>query len=137
MEKVVFVKAYFRPVGKKVSVDVPTGETNKGLFGGEKEVTRKEKQWQQTGWSDCKIDGQRLAEDLQEAIVALNREGYIVKSIVPVTSGAYNYRYQAQGISSSRRVLSETEAVQGGASYGYGYGYSYTESLLVHAARNA
>jgi hypothetical protein len=44
MDKVAYVKAYFRLVGKEVTVNVPTGE-KKRLFGGEKQVTRKEKQW--------------------------------------------------------------------------------------------
>lgn len=136
MDKVVYVKAYFRPVGKEVTVKVPTGETKKGLFGGEKQVTRKEKQWKNTGWSDCEIDGEKLAEDLQKTIEALNQEGYSIKSIISVLSGAYNYQYKAEGITSSPRILSDTEAVKGGASYGYGYGYSYTESLIVLAAKN-
>ncbi|WP_078118608.1 hypothetical protein [Thiosocius teredinicola] len=137
MEKIIYVKAYFLPVGKEVTVKVPTGETKKGLFGGDKEVTRKEKRWQQTGWSDCEIDGERLANDLQKAVSSLNHDGYAVKSITPLTSGAYHYQYQAEGIRSSPRILGSTEAVEGGAGFGYGYGYSYTDSLLVHAAKNA
>ncbi|EMV9345812.1 hypothetical protein AADU82_004566 [Vibrio alginolyticus] len=43
MEKVVLVKSYFMPVGKEVTVKVPTGEKKSGLFGGEKDVYRKEK----------------------------------------------------------------------------------------------
>jgi hypothetical protein len=136
MDKVVYVKAYFRPVGKEVNVKVSTGETKKGLFGGEKQITRKEKQWKQTGWSDCLIDGERLAQDLQKTIEALNQDGYSIKSITSVLSGAYNYQYQDKGITSSPRILTETEAVKGGSSYGYGYGYSYTESLIVHATNN-
>jgi hypothetical protein len=136
MDKVVYVKAYFRPVGKEVTVEVPTGETKKGLFGGEKQVTRKETQWKKTGWSDCEIDGERLTEDLQKTIEGLNREGYSVISITSILSGAYKYKYQAKGVTSSPRLLTETEAVKGGASYGYGYGYSYTESLIVHARKN-
>jgi hypothetical protein len=135
MDKVVYIKAYFRPIGKEVTVNVPTGETKKGLLGGEKQVTRKEKQWKATGWSDCEIDGERLAEDLQKSIEVLNRDGFSIKSITPVLSGAYNYKYQAKGITSSPRLLTETEAVKGGASYGYGYGYSYTESLIIHAEK--
>lgn len=137
VEKIVYVKAYFLPVGKEVTVKVPTGETKKGIFGGDKEVTRKEKRWQQTGWSDCEIDGERLSTDLQHVVRSLNQDGYTVNSIVPITSGAYNYQYQAQGIRNSPRILGNTEAVEGGASFGYGYGYSYTNSLLVHATRNA
>ena len=136
MDKVVYVKAYFRPIGKEVTVEVPTGETKKGLFGGEKQITRKEKQWKSTGWSDCDIDGERLTEDLQRTIDALNKEGYSIKSITSILSGAYNYRYEVEDITSSPRIFRDTEAVKGGASYGYGYGYSYTESLIVHATKN-
>jgi len=28
-------------------------------------------------------------------------------------------------------LLSDTEKVSGGGSYGYGYGYSYTEGVLI------
>jgi len=136
MEKIVYVKAYFCSVGKEVIVKVPTGETKKGLFGGDKEITRKEKQWKHTGYSDCKVDGKRLSEDLQIAINCLNDENYSVKSITPVISGSYNYKFQAQGITSSDRLLRETEKVSGGASYGYGYGYSYTDSMIIHAVKN-
>lgn len=137
MEKVVLVKSYFAPVGKEVMVKVPTGEKKAGFFGGEKDVYRKEKKWEQTGYSDCIVDSERLAADLQKVIENLNRDGFSVKMITPVISGDYSYKYQAQGISSSKRILSETESVTGGASYGYGYGYSYTDSLLVIAEKNA
>ena len=137
MEKVVLVKSYFVPVGKEVIVKVPTGEKKTGLFGGEKDVYRKEKKWEQTGYSDCVVDSKRLAADLQKAIENLNREGFSVKLITPIISGDYKYKYQAQGISSSKRISGGTESVSGGASYGYGYGYSYTDSLLVIAEKNA
>lgn len=51
--------------------------------------------------------------------------------ISPITSGRYNYQYSSQGISSSPRLLSDTEKVSGGGSYGFGYGYSYTEGVLI------
>jgi len=133
MEKVVYIKAYFLPLLKEVSVKVSTGETKKGFFGEEKEIKRTEKQFKRTGWSDTKVDGKRLAEDLESSIKNLNSEGYFVKAITPIISGTYNYK--SQGISSSTRVLRETEAVRGGASYGYGY--SYTDSLIIVASKNA
>jgi hypothetical protein len=135
MDRIVHVKAYFRPIGKEVTVKVETGETKKGIFGGEKQIKRKEKQWEQTGWSDCEIDSERLARDLQKIVSSLNQDGYSIKFITPVISGAYNYQFKAGKITSSPRIFSETEAVKGGASYGYGYGYSYTDSLLVHATK--
>ena len=132
MNKVVLVKSYFVALGKEITVKVPTGEKKKGFFG-EKEITRKDKQWKQTGWSDCDIDSERLVLDLELVINTLNSDGYKIQSITPVISGSYNYKYQAQGISSSARFIGNTEAVSGGASYGYGYGYSYTNSLIVVA----
>ena len=137
MNKVIYVKAHFAPVGKNVKIKVPTGETKKGFFGGEKEVTRKETRWEQTGFSDKKIDGERLAEDLQIAVSKLNDEGYSITQVTPVISGEYDYKYQAQGVTSSPRILIEGEAVSGGASFGYGYGYSYTDSLVIVAEKNA
>lgn len=136
MNKVVLVKCYFSPIGKEVTIQIPTGETKKGLFGNEKEITRKSKQWKQTGWSDSKVDSNRLSKDLEEVIATLNNEGYKVQSITPVVSGAYDFKYQAEGITSSARLFGNTEAVKGGASYGYGYGYSYTDSLIVVAEKN-
>lgn len=133
--KVVYVKARFKPVGEDVTVKVPTGEKKKGFFGGEKDITRKETQWKQTGWSDCEIDGERLANDVANVVAQLNRDGYEVVSVLPVISGNYFYKYQAQGVTSQKRILSETEAVSGGASYGFGYGYSYTEGVSVIARK--
>ncbi len=137
MNKVVYVKAYFSPVGKNIEIKVPTGETKKGLFGGEKKVTKKETRWEQTGFSDTHIDGERLAEDLQTTINTLSDEGYSITHITPVISAAYDYKYQAQGVTSTPRILSDGEAVSGGASFGYAYGYSYTDSLIVVAERKA
>ena len=133
MTKVVFIKSYFRPVGKEETIEVPTGEIKTGFFGGEKKVTRKEKQWKQTGWSDSEIDGEKLASDLKSVTNELKEQGYKITSITPVLSGAYNYKFSSRGISSSPRLFSETEAVSGGGSYGFGYGYSYTEGLIVVA----
>ena len=41
VNKVVYINAYFKAVGKTVTVKVPTGETTKGFFGGEKPVYEK------------------------------------------------------------------------------------------------
>lgn len=141
MEKVIFVQAHFRPLYKEVTIEVPTGEKKKGLFGGEKDVTTKEKKNQATGeLSDSEIDGVRLAEDCQKTIDSLNNEGYSVISITPVESGAYTY--QAQEVASSTEVTTVgggigkgkvTEKISGGVSYGYGY--SYTEGLIVVASK--
>lgn len=125
INKVVFVEAKFKPVGKVQAVKVPTGEKKKGLFGVEKDVMTKEQRWEQTGWSDCEIDGGQLSEDLQNAILNLNNEGYEVVSVSPVTSAKYNYEWAQQ----------KGGVDHGGSGYGYGYGYSYTEGFTVVAKK--
>ncbi|AEF54584.1 hypothetical protein [Marinomonas posidonica] len=128
MNKVVYVNAFFKPVGKDVTVKVPTGEKKKGFFGGEKEVVTRETQWKQTGWSDNEIDGQRLANDMNSAIEQLNKEGYEVVTIESIISGAYSYKWDNY----SRAAVNS-----GGAStcYSYGYGYSYTEGVTIIAKK--
>ncbi len=128
MNKVSYVPAYFLPIGEEQIVRVPTGEKKKGLFG-EKEVVRKEKQWVQTGYSDCEVDSQRLANDLEEAIKKLNHSGYEVISVTPVMSGKYNYEH-------NHDYNSYYDGAYGWG-YGYGYGYSYTDSLIVVAKKKA
>lgn len=127
MNKVVYVKANFKPVGEVQTVKVPTGEMKKGFFGGEKPVTEKEKQWVQTGWSDREIDGERLARDIESAVAQLNREGYEVTTIVPTISGQYNFKYEHRpgGVN------------HGGSGYGYGYGYSFTEGVTIVGRRTS
>jgi len=133
MDRVIYIKAYFCAIGKEVVTKVLTGEVEKGMFGGKKEVKKKIKKWKQTGWSKTEIDGKRLSSDLGKSIKELNENGYFVKTITPIISGAYNFN--SEGIKSSKRLLSETEAVKGGASYGYGY--SYTDSLIIVANKSA
>lgn len=62
VNRVFYVRAFFKPIGKDVEVEVPTGEKKRGFFGGAKAVTRKEKRWKQTGRSSCRIDGAQLAQ---------------------------------------------------------------------------
>ncbi|WP_076415029.1 hypothetical protein [Shewanella sp. UCD-KL12] len=81
------------------------------------------------------VDSERLERDLGLALVSLNGSGYEVHSIVPVISGAYSYQFRDDEITSSPRLMGDTEAVAGGVSYGYGYGYSYTDSLIVIARK--
>lgn len=120
MDKVVYVKARFKAVGKYETVKIPTGEKKAGLFGGEKDVTREEKKWVQTGFSDREIDGELLAQDVQKEVEELNRDGYQVVAISEIISGQYDWKLQSVN--------------QGG--YGYGYGYSYTEGLIIVARKN-
>jgi hypothetical protein len=124
LNKIIYIPAFFEPVGNNKTIKIPTGEKKKGLFGGEKDVTREETKWEQTGWSECRVDSQRLAEDLSSAVKTLNDEGYEVVSVTPVTSGAYEYK-------------KGTFWGEGEGGYAYGYGYSYTNSLIVTARVNA
>jgi hypothetical protein len=120
VDLVVYIPSYFKPLVKEVTVEVPTGETKTTLFGTVKKVKRKQKQWRKTGdWSNCKIDGQRLAMDVEKAVRTLNSEGCEVVTIVPAISGAYNYHMKRDGWSGA----------------GYGYGYSYTEGLIIVARK--
>ena len=89
---------------------------------------KKEKQWVQTGYSDCEVDSERLADDLERSIADLNSSGYEVVSVTPVTSGSYEWKYN---------VSSGGTNGNGYGGYGYGYGYSYTNSLIVVAKKTA
>lgn len=124
MNKVVYVEASFKPTGKTKTVKVPTGEIKPGLFGGEKKVMRKEEQWEQTGWSESEIDGEKLAADIADAVKTLNSDGYEVVCISEITSGKYNWAYKSSGINN------------GGYGYGYGYGFSYTEGATIIAKKS-
>ncbi|MEV3802797.1 hypothetical protein RI528_21820 [Aeromonas veronii] len=125
MNKVVYVKAKFKPIGEEVTVKVSTGETTKGFFGGEKEVTVKKKEWKQTGWSDREIDGECLSNDISEAVEKLNQEGYEVIAVQSITSGTYKYNW---GKYHSHINTADT-------CYSYGYGYSYTEGVTIIARK--
>ena len=128
MNKIIFVPAFFAPIYKNKTVKVPTGELKKGFFGGMKEVTRKKTELVQTGWSDCEIDDERLSNDLAEAITGLNKEGYEVVSVTPITSGNYSFKY---------KIGSGGTSNNGYGGFGYGYGYSYTSSLIVTAKKSS
>lgn len=112
--RVVYVKANFKPLGKWETVHVPTGEKKKGLFG-EHEVTKEEKRWVQTGVSDSLIDGERLANDVELAVQQLNHDGWEVQAVFPVTSGDYNWRREVN--------------------LSYGYGFSFTEGVIIIARK--
>ncbi|MEM6343499.1 MAG: hypothetical protein AAF927_06445 [Bacteroidota bacterium] len=122
MSKVYFIQSHGVPVGEEKVVKVPTGEVKKRLFGGTKEVMRKEKRWEQTGFSQSKIDIKRLAEDIADTIAEIEAEGLEVESITPITSGNYDWEYKIMG-----------KRKKGGGGFGYGYGYSYTEGVIIVA----
>lgn len=134
MNKVVFVKARFKPKYEHVDAGVQKNEQQRGLFVRRNKPAKEEvKQLQHVGWSDCEIDGVKLAEDLALKVDELNKVGYEVVSITPVTSGNYRYEYNTEGIASAYSLLTGSEKVFGGLNYSYGYGYSYTEGVLILA----
>lgn len=123
MNKVVYVPAFFAPIGKEKTAKIPTGKKTTGFFGGEKDVVKKVKQWVQTGFSDCIVDNEKLSDDLSVAVEKLNQGGFEVVSITPITSGDYSWKTYGGGVRESSY------------GYGYGYGYSYTSSLIVTAKK--
>jgi len=115
MYKVIHVPAYYAPVLKEFTENVPTGETKKGLLGWESDITVKETHYKKVGDSDCCIDGARLATDLEKVANKLVKMNYEVTSVTPVISGEYKFDKNKDS--------------------GYGFGYSYTDSLIVLAVK--
>ncbi|MEL6590310.1 MAG: hypothetical protein AAFQ68_09530 [Bacteroidota bacterium] len=123
MSKVYFIQSHGVPVGEEKVVKIPTGETRKSLLGGVKEIYRKEKRWEQTGFSQSKIDIKRLANEVAETIEEIEKAGLVVDSITPITSGNYDWEFKILGRKRSKK----------GGGYGFGYGYSYTEGVIIVA----
>jgi hypothetical protein len=111
MNKVVYVPAHKAPMFKTVVRQVSTGETKTGIFGKEIKITRGVSEKVLDGYSDSKIDGQRLSEDIQKAVDNLNKKGYEVICISEVTSG--NYSIGSESV----------------------FGYSYTEGVNIIAKK--
>jgi len=63
MNKVVHVLAHKAPMFETVVKKEFTGETKTGIFGREIKLTRGVSEKVQSGYSDSKIDGQRLSEE--------------------------------------------------------------------------
>ncbi|WP_232775143.1 MULTISPECIES: hypothetical protein [unclassified Shewanella] len=82
----------------------------------------KTSQWE---YSNCKIDSERLNNDLQQAIETLNEQGYRVMQITTITSGNYHFSDHL----SDPHLLGNGVTTEGG----YGYGFSYTDSLVILA----
>lgn len=108
-QKVVFVKSYFAKI----------------------ETDKREQMWaakpktSEFEYSTCKIDSERLNADLEQAITALNQQGYKVMQITPVISGDFAFKDHF----SDPHLLGNGVSTEGG----YGYGFSYTDSLIVLA----
>ncbi len=127
LKKVIHVPAYFSPVMKRKTKKVPTGEYKTGIFGGQKEILKKEDEWVQSGISKSEIDSARLAKDLEESIRSAEVDGFAVISVIPIISGSYNHE---------SKIASGGTENKGYGGYGYGYGYSYTDSLLVLCSKD-
>lgn len=130
MNKIVYVKAHFRPMGEEIEIEVPTGQFEKGFFGNEKEIKTKAVEWRQTGWSDALIDGELLTDNITEAVALLNDDGYEVQSILPIISGSYAFKSEYKEAYGYGSIFEG-----GGWGYGYGYGYSFTEGVTIVARK--
>ncbi len=127
--KVVFVKSDFQQTFKETEIRRETGKMKKGLLGGSKPETVKEKTWVPVGVSDSAVDGDQLAINIANAISDLARDGFHSTTMLPITSGSYRYEYREGKIKSRERILGYTEKVSGSSGYSYGYGFSYTEGF--------
>ena len=125
----VFVKSTFIEVGEYRSIDVPTGQTKKNMFGKEVPITRQEQQYVVTGKSDCKIDGAQLAKDTNKAVLELEGKGFRVVSITPIVSGDWNVSNgnvtKVEGMIIDRNVKTDW----------FAYGFSYTDGVLIVAVQ--
>jgi len=123
----VFVKSTFIEVGEYRSIDVPTGQTKKNMFGKEVPITRQEQQYFVTGKSDCKVDGVQLARDTNMAVLDLESKGFRVVSITPIVSGHWNASNgnvtKVEGMIIDRDVKTDW----------FAYGFSYTAGVMIIA----
>lgn len=126
VNKVVLVPAYFAPLYEEKEVKKLTGRKKKVL--GLLEVNEKYKTTEtvHVGYSDSIVDDERLTDDLNKVVESLNKDGYELVSVVPITSGIYDYKCE---------LKSGGEGYKSFGGYGYGYGYSFTSSLIVTAKK--
>lgn len=122
MEQVFIVPSKMMPVGRIRKKSVPTGNAKK-VLGGLFSVNETEvhEEFEQTGQSDCQVDTQALALDVETKLQELAAAGFAVINITPIISGAYAYK-------------SEWSA-RYHAGYGYGYGFSYTAGMMIVARK--
>ena len=125
MFKSIFIPSKFIRRKEFITKKIPTGDTKRGLLGVKKTIYREEGEWIDTGSaSDCVIDGEQLAIDIDKAIKEYTDEGYEVVSMQPITNGNYQADYDIRTIDNKGMPFSV-----GG--YGYGYGFSYTSGMLI------
>ena len=124
MFKTVFVDAYHSQEYKQETYEEPTGEVKTGLLGRQVEVKEKKTRWVPTGnYSDRRIDGGRLANDLETALAQLDADGYDVVAVTPVTSGRYGW----QEYSRSAHTAANTAV---------SWGFSVTEGFMITARKS-
>lgn len=125
MIKTIWVNAYFVKKGRWETYEEDTGETKKGLFGGEKPVVVKKKRWIELDeYRQDMIDGARLSRDIEKVLNQLESEGYYLLEITPVISGHYSWeRYAWVNGSSAPDTCAS-------------WGYSYTQGVMVTARKN-
>ncbi len=133
--KTVFIESKFQEKFRERSVKVATGQTRKNFFGFTVDETRVEKQMVSDGISDCEIDGEHLATELQRLLEEAGQHGFRLVSVTPLISGKWvGERFRISGGGGA--------LVNGGGSIGEvkgeggpSYGYSYTEGLVVVLAK--
>ena len=92
INRVVYVKAHFKEEWVEKRVFEPVQGRRFLLFGRWSIPTRFQRISKDVkiATSDCEIDGERLAEDIRAASLALNEQGYRVVSVSPITSGQFS-----------------------------------------------
>ncbi len=149
--RVIFINSPFYHLGKCVTKRVQIGERevvktrSTGFFKTE-EYVEKEPVYEERqevvdsgSVSDCRIDGNALATNLKQTIDTLAGEGFEVMSVIPITSGNWNYKthvgqiWKDVGPALTGHVGHGVEPF----AWGYGYGYSFTEGLIVTAVRKS
>lgn len=78
---------------------------------------------------DHLVDGHRLAQDTEAALERLDRDGYDVISVVPITGGRWNverFDGRTQGMFNQKTPSPDTCA---------SWGYSMTDGVLIAAQR--
>lgn len=114
--KVVFVKAYPRPIYRKPGM-------LKAVFGDNLVGTSTHipPGYEKKGFSDSEIDGERLALDVSNTLDTLEKDGFEIHCVSSINSGAHNHD---SSYSSSTNTSS-----------GWGYGFTFTEGVLIVAKR--
>lgn len=95
MTRIVFLHAHFKKTGHEEKADSGSSLIDS---------------WVNTGHSDCLIDGERLANDLQNVADLAHENGHKIINVIPVNSGQHRHEKESNA---------------------YGYGFSITSGLIV------